>query len=447
MAVKIKAEVLTVMQKDVALMEAMEAFLAGGFTTAMDACSTANEAGDDVPEDLKRKDALKALRNSATSFWNKAVSYYKTNAPVFGRYAGATNLDKEPVNIEAFHDKLIADAESIEHRELTKFSTMSAGSNKGNGTVFVRNLDAAGTDMDISHGTETLTITCVRDQLDSGVTAEAEQFELEGTAKEDHVWEEGGVGDAGNSYDIVPHEAANKVSSVQAIWSSGGIRRSVGATATGGNILVNGDFETWGDATTLGTWVKNSGTTNQETTNPAKGDSALSSSGNFKITQAIASKPAVASLQAYGIQLYVRVAAAVTAGIVTMKVIDDTATRATLTVDTTSLVDDTWTKGATGGVTFVLPKGLGDNLRIEIELAGYTGSGAVLIDLAILAPLYQTDGGRFLGIASGLVDWKRGDVFTGATTSADDGKTQKWLNRIYQRWWEHAAAAVNWPDA
>lgn len=446
MAEKSKAQVLTVMQSDVDLMEKMETFLAGGFTTAMDVCSTANEAGDDVPEDPKRSDALKALRNAATSFWRAAESYYRTNAPVFGRFAGSTNLNNEATNFEAFHDKLIADAESIEQRELTKFSSMSAGgSNVGNGTVFVHTTDAAGTEMDISHS-DTLTITCTGDQLDSGVSAEAERFQLKGTAVSDRVWDEDGAGDAGNSYDLVPSQAENKVSSVRRIWATGATVTSVGATANGGNILVNGDFETWPGTTNPGTWVVDSGTVNQETTNPAKGDNSLNASGNFKISQAIASKPAVASLQAYGIQIYVRVEAAVSAGIVTMKVIDDSTTHATLTVDTTAIANDTWVKGAANGVTLVLPKGIGENLRIEIELASYGGSGIVLIDLAILSQLFQADGGRFLGLAAGLVDWKRGDVFTGVTTSTDDGKTQKWHNRIYQRWWEHAAAAVAWPD-
>lgn len=308
-------------------------------------------------------------------------------------------------------------------------------SNTGNGTFAVLNTDPQGLSIDISH-IETMTLRCTSTQQ-----AGRERFTMSGASVATRPWKDGGSGE-GSAHAPVQGSAVNGFSADLA-----NAREIQSVDGQNGNILTNGGFEaTVGSGTTKITgWTISSGDSNLTTGTAVyyKGLQALKATGNFTMYQLIGTK--VTSLRPYALEAIVHVHASMTAGTVTLKVKDDTTTHASFTqsCDTTTLTDATWTK-----LTYtaaVLPKTIGKNLRVEIELTGYAGSEYLLIDEVKLAPMALMDGGRAVAIFGGSTNWQLNDCATGATTCTNGGTRQRNLNRHQGKYVKHGAGSY-WTD-
>lgn len=450
MAVKSKAQVQTLKSSVVTLLEDAETWLSGTFTTDTNAIDGAISAGDAQPEDTAQKAALAAAILAGESLYNAVAALFRSLHPTFGRYAGSINLGSQEKNLQALHDKLITDVESTTSRGLTKFASWTPGTNEGDGAFIVRNTDVNGTSMDISR-IETLTLTCAKADTETGVPTGGGEFTVEGGSKADHKWDEGGSGET-LGYNQAQHGLSVNDWHRSVLKLRGGARlKSVGGASATGNFFDNGDFESalGSGATKIVGYdiVTGESALSLETTeaNAAKGLQSLRANGNFNMTQDLVGKTGIRELQPYHLTGYILANANVTAGTVTLKIMSDVGipavetTHATVTQDTTGLTDDTWTRLT--GATFLLPTSVGENLRLEVELTGYTGTDYVKFDEFVLAPL-RLYAGRAMAIISGLVNWRVGDSATGVTTSTDAGTFQKALNRHHQRWVEHAGTPV-----
>lgn len=309
-------------------------------------------------------------------------------------------------------------------------------SNTGNGTFCLLNTDPQGLSLDISH-VETITLRCT-----STTQAGRETFTITGDTPAARPWQDGGSGTSA-TYKPTLGNASNGFSSSQPIAE----QTVQSIDGQNGNLLNNGGFEA-----TVGTgvnkigggWVIESGDSNLTTSTTAlKGSQSLKATGNFKMYQKLNTK--AQALQAYALEAWIYVHASVTAGTVTFKVKDDTTTHAsfTITCDTTTLTDATWTKLAyTAGI---LPRTVGANLRVEIELSGYSGSNEVLIDELKFAPMALLDGGRAIAILGGSTNWQKNDCATGTTTCTNAGTREERLNRHHGVYLKHGAGSY-WTD-
>lgn len=448
MAVKTQAQVQSLVQAFNAVRTDTRTWLDGTFRTNFQAAMDAIDAGDWQPEDKKQRDAIKTMIEAGESLFAAVDNVYRSIHPTLGRYSGSTNLDDLDTNVSAFHDKLIDDSESVESRDLTKFSSWSAGgSNVGNGEARVLNTDAQGTAMDISH-VETLTLRCTRDSSDEGIEPGQEEWTLYGGAKADESWLAGGSSHSG-SYG--PTQLTGTSSPINGlawdhpVWNVGETRKGV-CGASDDNLIRSGDFEGTFSSNVPPDFTLDSGTPDADTSVYVKGAQSLYAAANFKITQKFETTGvAVPSLRGYTLSAYARVASTVTAGSLTVKILDDSTTHATITFTEAGLTNDTWTRGTE--VDFILPAAVGANLRCEVELASYAGSGNWNVDEVVLAPMYLNDRGRLINVVSGATHFRKGDLFTGATTSTDNGETQTHLNETCQRWVEHAGTPVGgWTD-
>jgi len=447
---KSKAQVRTLIQESARFVDGSETYLAGTFTTNLNSLSVAIAAGDDEPEDAEMEAALDAVVAAAVALRAAHRDCFRAIHKTLGRYGAAPSLDDLKGNLAAFHDKLHADTEEFESRGLSKFSSWSAGgSNVGTGTFMYYGSDPDGQALDISH-VETLTLLCKGDQQD-GESRGAERWQLKGATREsaNYLTPKSGL-DAG--YDDIILGGTKGWNPDQPVVAVGSEFNSVAWGEGNGNLIAAGDFAGTGttDEPTAG-WTNESGAANlsYETTNVLKQNVAenkqsLKAVGNFKISQSLAGKAGVQARRAYGAEFYCRVDANVTAGTATLKIIDDSTTHCTVSIDTTTLTNDTWTK--IPYVAFVLPTSIGNNLRAEIELASYAGSDEVLIDGVVLAPLALMDGGRAGAITEGVTDWRRNDTATGATTSADTGNLQRRMNTEFECYVRHAGTSDYWDD-
>lgn len=449
MAVKSKAQVQALAAAMAALDDAARTWLAGTFTTDVQAVTDAIAAGDDQPEDADQNDAVKAVLAAGDALMSAIGALFKTLHPTLGRYASSPNLKDRERNWAAFHDKLTTDAEAITSSGASKFSSWSAGSNQGNGDFVVHNTDPAALAMDCSH-VETLKLRCTKDSSVAGVIPGAEVFELTGGAAGDQKWEEGGS--AGGTYKHTHGFSVNDWAADQPKIDTGGTLKSVGDSTAAGN-LIAGDYEaTFGSGTgKIPGWTITAGDSliSADTTNHLKGSQCMAASGNFTkyfplTTSGGGGISGIGTLRAYALRAHIQRRAGVTGGTATVKVLDDSATHVTLTQDIATLVDNTWTKMAP--TAFVLPRTVGKNLRVEVQVASHAGSGNVLFDCVILAPLMLHDSGRCIGILAGTTaDWRINDTATGETTGTKAG-FQRCINVWEGRYVKHAGTPVgSWP--
>ena len=201
-------------------------------------------------------------------------------------------------------------------------------------------------------------------------------------------------------------------------------------------------------ATSVANWTISSGAANlsAETTAPIKGSQSLKASGDFLMYQLLSTNTIKTGTINF-IEFWVNGTSGATdlTGTLTFKIKDDSTTHATITVDLSTLTEDTDTKAAYVG--FVLPKAVGENLRAEIELASLGGtSPSIFVDLFYLVSGVIVDGGRAVAITTGQTPHALGDTATGATTTADSGLIQTWLNEDQSFHFEHAGTAVYWSD-
>ena len=442
-----KAQTLSLLQAAVDFRQVLRAFLVGDFTTKMNALSSAIDAGDDTPETAAQKDALDSLWASAEALWSDTSPLMDAMATSLGRYAGSPQLGSVQHNIAYFHAQLHADSEAIVSRGLTKFSSWTAdGSNAGNGDFVVHNNDIEGQSMDVSH-IETLTLRCTRSEQE-GATRGAETFTVKGSDAGRRQYEEQGSQTTGGyqwTMGLVDEDWATGDRS-QPTANVGSTIIAAGVSRNAGNILFNGDFAAalGSGSTKIGSYTIDAGEANVALNDAtaAFGSQSLQLTGNAKLRQLLdrSGTGRMFALQAYGQR-----AETVTDGELTIKVLDDDTTHATITVDVSSsgITHSTWTKG--GVQAFALPASVGANLRVEIELAAYDGSGNVLVDGVMLVPLTLIDG-RGIGIIQGITPWRRNDRATGATTVSETGKIQREINQAFGRYLRHAGSATYWSD-
>lgn len=460
MAVKTEAQVRTLVRAlSVDLLDNLRTYCNGDFTTDINAVTTAIAAGDDQPEDATQTAAVNTLIASLRATYEAALALCRSVHPSLGRLASSDNLGRINSNMQAFTDWLETNSKSVDSRGFTRFSSWSAdGSNVGDGTFVVLNTDPSGETIDISH-IETLTLECVNDAQTGNAREGAEQFLVYGEALADYPWEEGGSGRTqGASYRLPRGQSLRTFDTRQAQARTGQVIDSIGFAQTAGNIAANGNIESGlnntsaNNAPTGWTYVSGGLTLTLETSNFFRGTQSLAIPGDGAWYYDLTGR--VRALTAYAIQVYVRVPAGVTAGNVILKVKDDSTDHATITVDTTGLANDTWTKGSSTGAPFIMPSRAdtsGTGLRLELSTTSYAGSGNILVDGIQLVPLTLVDG-RAVGILQGATDWTNGDKATGQTTVSEAGSIQRMFNEAFGRsgfrgYVEHASTGTDWTDA
>lgn len=439
-----KAQTLTLLQAMVDVRQNLRAYLAGDFSTDINALSTAIAAGDDEPETVRQRDAMQAMIAAAEGFWDSTAEGLRAVALSLGRYAGSPNLSDPETCLAYFNQKLVDDSEAIVSRGLTKFSSLSAGgSNVGDGGAVVHDSDPSGTAPDVSH-IETLTFECVKSSFE-GAPIGKEQFVIRGQDLGGYAWEERGSAAVGVhqwTLGLTDEDHASE----QPRAGHGETLLAKGWARSAGNIVRNGDFAAAeGTSTTKianHTITSNPSNVARNTTTYllAASGGSLAFSGNAVLDHDL---DRIDTRCSYTLAAWTRVDAAVTAGTITIKVKDDSTTHATITVDTTGLTNDTWTKATE--VKFMLPQNVGANLRVEIEMASYAGSGNAYVGAYGLFKNTLVDG-RGICIIQGQTPWRRGDVFTGATTVSETGKISRELGGVFRRSVKHAGSATYWSD-
>lgn len=452
MAVKSKAEVLTLLRKMAFLYEDTQTWLSGTFLTDVQAVESAIEAGDYQVENAAQTAAVEAVMSAAVLLSNATLELFKTSHATFGRYASSKNLASSADNLAAFNDKLFTDTESVVSRGYTKFSTMTAGgSNKGNGTVCVFGNDPNGIALDVAHS-DTIRLECTKDAFSGGMIEGKEKFRVVGGDLGVKPWVEPGSSGRPYSrtyglglYDFGPLQDKYVLADRQEFFGCG-------ASEATGNLIKNGDFEdafsgSGTDKIPEWTITTDAGDITADTTTEIEGSQSLKFTAAESIYQSITN--AVRTKTAYGLQIYVlgHVSSGGLTGSLTVKIKDDSATHTTLTIDLSTLVLDTATKGATNGHCFVLPVGIGANLRVEIALASIAGTGAyVIVDSIVLTQLYNWDGGYFIGYIEGTTAARRDDVWTASTTCANGGAVQRGFVNAFGMSMRHTTGGQYWTD-
>ena len=453
MAVKSKAQVLTLIQEVVELHDLLLTFLTGTFEAQFNLVSTAITAGDDEDED---EDQLSALREVMTNLGDanqSAIDLVTSLNATLGRYALNPDLGDVEENVQAFHARLIADAEAFLNRGYTKLAGGFTPdvANIGNPTFAFLLEDVNG---DVGEGgrPETYTLRCVTDAVEGEIELGAETWELEGTAVGTFPWDEGGIGGDGLGYARELGQGAKDFSESVLTIIAGEQFGGVGATSAAGNILLNGDFEELfgSGATKVPRWTfmdGNEANVTEETIAPIAGDSSLVADGIFRLRQVIDSGMRTKSPFAYEMIVNGASGAANLTGTIIMRVLDGNATvHATASLDLSTLAEGVDTKFPFKA--FVLPVGVKGDLFFEIEITAIGGTTPTLIfDNAILGELFFIDGNFHARPMGGLVAARTNDKAVGVVSVAEAGANQRAFNKAFEGAYVKAAgAAVFWAD-
>lgn len=411
-----------------------------GFKTLANAVEDLIDNGDTAPENALLTGWLNDFKTACDGLYGTFSALNQPLSVVHARYAGAEEFTDTGRNWARFQDKLVADADELENRNFTRFSTWSAGgSNSGNGTMMVHNIDQAfGGDVDKA---ETLTARCLRSYPDTNVGQET--WEVTGAAPGDWAHEEGGSA-RGNAYDRVfglgQSDLAARVESD--FKRQTGIEfPTTGVTAEAGNLLNDGDFE--GD-TLSDQWTVAGANAAYNTTSPIAGSQHLRISGDETITQSVAGKVYPGCI--YGLEGYYKKTGTISAGTMTLKLRDGTTDHITISLTLSSAATSA-TKLAYG--TVLIPKtAVAASMEVQIATTSWSGAGTLDVDNIILTPLFVIGQARAVAATQGLTPWKaQNDVFTGAITGGTDGTLQRFFNRVAKRGFEADGTATDWPDA
>ena len=452
MAVKTKAQVLTLFRKMAFLYEDAQTWFSGTFLTDVQAVEDAIEAGDYQVENAAQSAALEAVVASASALNNSILELGRTLHPTLGRYASSKNLASMEDNLGAFADNLFTNTESVVSRGFTKFSTATAGgSNVGNATVCIFGNDPNGIAIDIAHQ-DTIRLRCIKDAFSGGMVEGKEKFFIEGGDNGSKPWVE--PGSRGRPYSRKYGLGIYDFGPLQDQYVLGDRMEFFGAgfSEDAGNLLDNGDFEdafsgSGTDKIPSWTITTDAGDITADTTTEIEGSQSLKFTAAESIYQYIDDK--VRTKTAYGLQVYLKghTSSGGLTGSFTVKIKDDSTTHSTLTVDLSTLVLDANTKGATNGHCFVLPTNIGANLRVEVAVASIAGTGAYLIvDAICLTQLYNWDGGYFINVIEGLTATRYGDLWTMATTCTNAGALQRLVNNCYALSLRHTGSGSYWTD-
>ncbi len=455
MAVKSKAQVLTLIQEVVELHDLLLTFLTGTFEAQFNLVSTAIAAGDDEDEDEDQLTALREVLSNLGDANQSTIDLVTALNATLGRFALNADLGDVGQNVQAFHAKLIADAEAFLNRGYTKLAAgfVPNGANIGTPTFAFLLEDVNG---DVGEGgrPETYTLRCVTDAVEGEIELGAETWELEGTAVGTFPWDEAGIGGDtdGAGYDRELGKGTKDFSESVLSIIAGEQFGGVGATAAAGNILLNGDFEeAFGSgATRIPRWTfmdGNEANVTEETVSPIAGDSSPVANGIFRLRQVIDSGMRTKTPFAYEMIVNGASGAANLTGTIVMRVLDANATvHATASLDLSTLAEGVDTKFPFKA--FVLPVNVRGDLFFEIEITVIGGTTPTLIfDQAILGELFYVDGNFSARPMGGLISSRTNDEAVGIVASTDVGKNQRAFNKAFEGAYVKAAgAAVFWTD-
>lgn len=412
----------------------------GGFKTNADAVEDLIDNGDTAPENALLTNWLKGFKDKCDALYNHFEAINEPLSQVHARYAGAEDLSNTELNWARFNDKLVADGDEFESRGLSKFSAWSAGgSNVGDGTAMVHNLDpAVGGDVGRA---ETLTARCLKSYPDTDLDREV--WEITGEKPGDWAHEEGGSARGGTyarTYGLGTSDVGNAVNEQEYCAQTGDEIITVGDEAQGGNLLNDGGFE---NATLSENWTVAGGNAALNSSSPINGTQDLSISGDETIDQSVAGKvyPGVI----YGLEAWYKKVGTISAGTFTLKLKDGTTDHITISLTLSSAATSS-TKLAYG--TVLMPKTAVTSLmEVELATSSWSGGGTLQVDKVKLVPLYVM-GGRAVAFTGGLTPFKaKNDLFTGATTGGTGGTLMRMLNRIAKRGFESDSTATDWPDS
>lgn len=447
MAVKSEAQVLTLLQEIANGIAEFHVF-AATYVTARDAITAAISAADDQPEDADQLAAIRAVTDAMESVETAWRALARTLHATLGRLGGSTNLADEYLNIEAFRAYCVTNSKSVLSAGHTRGSVSAGGSNVGNGQCVIHRSNRANAVMDITHG-QAVILRCTQSQF-SGAQEGQELFTVIGAAKAGLAWQNGGTAQR-SDWREHPHGKGT------ADWPANIIRVSDGSTiravdASVDGVVVNGQFagevgSTGAGAETIPSWETVSGGTNLDIDDTAASnnqfDQKLEFSGDFLIKQAIAGR--IKAGVPYLLTFNCRVAAAITDGDIIVRVKDDSTTHIEIEVDSTALTNDTWSNRT--AQVLVLPKNLGENLRVEVEVEDYAGSGSGFVENVVLAEMVMFDEGSFLGIVGGPIRFRDDDLFTYTDAFGTGGEIQRLIfNRAFGTYARHADPAVGLGD-
>tara|TARA_Y100000356_G_C11250178_1_gene286576 strand:- start:129 stop:1469 length:1341 start_codon:yes stop_codon:yes gene_type:complete len=254
---------------------------------------------------------------------------------------------------------------------------------------------------------DAMNITCVSDSVVSSINENSESFEWGGT-----------VGSEVYSADV----------------SGSGEGPSINPLKLNtGSYLTNADFETWTDASTVGTWTKNSSDAATRSASPYKGTYAMSFVGDGSKTWDY-SQPLVANsvnrYRRYCLACYVKAESGIGAGSLEVKFTGTGFTASStekFTMDASALSAATsWTlKHFYINIPTVIPS----DLAVSITLSGGLTSGkTVLIDELQFGPVVY-HGGINAVVIMGAGVFRKNDNFSFTVSNNDAGKFQTFFRK------------------
>ena len=303
--------------------------------------------------------------------------------------------------------QMTADSQTIEHTVIGS-PTVTAGTNNGNGVLKVSTINSLGiTDERIIP--EVVEVICNASQW-SGGTAGAETFRMTG-------------------YPSIP---AN---------TYGTLGNGTGPTlrvADAGNIISNGNFETWTVANTPNNWttVGTIGTNIlQNTANPHSGTSCLELAGDgttatISLTQVIASQ--VSSTTLYAASVWLRKSGTVTSGSTLAITIQGSgATTQTLLSLDPSTLTTSYAQYVIFFATSATVPPSNYSASISWTSANSAGASAIILidDFVLIQP--TVFGYAAYALFRGSSDFAVGDSFAVTTSVSSTGVFQGWFSRFF----------------
>lgn len=452
MAVKSKAQYLTLIQEIVRMHDYVLSFATGTFETQYNTVSSAIAAGDDQPEDSEQMLRLRALRDQLGATYQAALDLVNSLHLSLGRYAGNANLNDPDSNLWAFAKKLVDDAEAVEQRGWTKNAPSADGGNVGDPTFAYLYTDLLGDTIEGGRA-ETYTLKCVEDAVDGAQQPGAELWEISGTVRPSFPWRAAGIGASEDAIGYTRQHGRGKYDYEADVESQivGDQFNGIGASGSANNLLANGDFESvWGTGTTkIPRWTFSAGDTTvyEDTSAPLFGDRSPRAEADFLLRQLLAVGMTTKRAYCFEAYIYATSGAADLAGSFIMRIKDTGGnTHASKTVDLSAIAEATLLK--TGFTAFILTTSIEGDLYFEIEVDNLAGTTPkVWWDNVKLGEMVLVDEGFFAQVLQGATDSRQDDFATIAFTSTDAGLIQRALNLGFNGGYvKAAAAAVYWTD-
>ena len=275
---------------------------------------------------------------------------------------------------------------------------------------------------------ETLRVTCTIDSYTGGATQGQEQFSLVGAPAATGSNNSIPVGTWDYNYPL-GSAAAVQTNAISAFTDASSV----------GNLLTNGSLALWSSdpAPTLTNWVLQVGTwgtdAQQDDTDPYQGDFDLqinAGSANTQLYQEFASSTGTSAepsaLTAYAVNFWIKRTGVVSAGVLTVELIDDAGT----VVKDDQNVDNSYTITLSGVATsyaasnavFRLPQNPPDTMRLQFRISTDLAGASIRIASISFAPMVSMyTGGPTFCIFSGAVPFVGGDGWSIANTNNQGG--------------------------